>query len=186
MVSETGGTGNWCSDRKYCDRTTAVSADSGPLHRAGWLEDCHLDGGRGAVVGADHSIARDEERSFRSRRQTVGEDNIPVSPEVAIGSDPVHEALNALRRGARSIDFWLLAGSFFVCGASTNGLIGTHLVPACMDHGMPEVHAAGLLAMMGVFDLVGTTASGWLSDRCSNRWLLFTYYGLRGLALLFL
>jgi predicted MFS family arabinose efflux permease len=55
-----------------------------------------------------------------------------------------------------------------------------------MDHGMPEVHAAGLLAMMGIFDLVGTTASGWLSDRYSNRWLLFTYYGLRGLSLLFL
>ena len=115
-----------------------------------------------------------------------GEDGIPLSPEVAISSDPIREAFSALGRGVRSIDFWLLAGSFFVCGASTNGLIGTHLIPACMDHGMPEVHAAGLLAMMGVFDLVGTTASGWLSDRYSNRWLLFTYYGLRGLALLFL
>jgi hypothetical protein len=65
-------------------------------------------------------------------------------------------------------------------------IVGTHLIPACMDHGIPEVHAAGLLAMMGIFDLVGTTASGWLSDRYSNRWLLFTYYGLRGLSLLFL
>jgi sugar phosphate permease len=115
-----------------------------------------------------------------------GEDSDPVSPEATTASDPVREAFNALARGARSVDFWLLAGSFFVCGASTNGLIGTHLVPACMDHGMPEVQGAGLLAMMGLFDLVGTTASGWLSDRYSNRWLLFTYYGLRGLALLFL
>ena len=110
----------------------------------------------------------------------------PVSPGPTTASDPVREAFSALARGARSVDFWLLAGSFFVCGASTNGLIGTHLVPACMDHGMPEVQGAGLLAMMGLFDLVGTTASGWLSDRYSNRWLLFTYYGFRGLALLFL
>jgi MFS family permease len=115
-----------------------------------------------------------------------GDDHLPVQLKGAIASNPVREAFSALGRGARSIDFWLLAGSFFVCGASTNGLIGTHLIPACMDHGMPEVHAAGLLAMMGVFDLVGTTASGWLSDRYSNHWLLFSYYGLRGLSLLFL
>jgi sugar phosphate permease len=102
------------------------------------------------------------------------------------GANPFTEAIDALRVGMRSRDFWLLAGSFFICGASTNGLIGTHLVPACMDHGIPEVRAAGLLAVMGIFDLIGTTASGWLSDRFSNRWLLFTYYGLRGLSLLFL
>ena len=101
-------------------------------------------------------------------------------------SDPFRQAIDALRRGMRSIDFWLLAGSFFICGASTNGLIGTHLIPACMDHGMTEVYAAGLVASMGVFDLIGTTASGWLSDRFSNRWLLCTYYGLRGISLLLL
>ncbi|HYB42236.1 MAG TPA: MFS transporter, partial [Candidatus Methylomirabilis sp.] len=86
----------------------------------------------------------------------------------------------------RSRDFWLLAGSFFICGLSTNGLIGTHLIPASMEHGIPEVTAAGLLAAMGVFDLVGTTVSGWLSDRWDNRRLLCWYYGLRGLSLLFL
>lgn len=102
----------------------------------------------------------------------------------APAGNPFSGALSALRLGARSRDFWLLAGSFFICGASTNGLIGTHLVPACMDHGIPEVQAAGLLAVMGIFDLVGTTASGWLSDRFSNRWLLCMYYGLRGLSLL--
>ena len=100
--------------------------------------------------------------------------------------NPFVSALTGLRDGLRSRDFWLLGGSFFICGASTNGLIGTHLVPACGDHGIPEVRAAGLLAAMGVFDLIGTTASGWLSDRYSSRWLLFWYYGLRGLSLMYL
>jgi sugar phosphate permease len=95
-------------------------------------------------------------------------------------------ALVALVEGARSRDFWLLAGSFFICGLSTNGLIGTHLIPASMDHGIPAVTAAGLLAAMGVFDLIGTTISGWLSDRWDNRRLLFCYYGLRGLSLMLL
>jgi sugar phosphate permease len=100
--------------------------------------------------------------------------------------NPAVVAVQMLGRATRSRDFWLLAGTFFVCGASTNGLIGTHLIPACVDHGIPEVQAAGMLAMMGVFDLFGTTGSGWLSDRWDSRWLLFTYYGLRGLSLIFL
>ena len=108
-----------------------------------------------------------------------------VMPERPAGN-PFLNTLRGLREGARTRDFWLLAGSFFVCGASTNGLIGTHLVPACADHGIPEVRAAGLLAAMGLFDLLGTTASGWLSDRYSSRWLLFWYYGLRGLSLMYL
>jgi MFS family permease len=97
-----------------------------------------------------------------------------------------HPPLRGLVWAAKSREFWVLAGSFFVCGASTNGLIGTHLIPACMDHGIPEVKAAGLLAVMGVFDLVGTTFSGWLTDRFNSRYLLFWYYALRGLSLLFL
>jgi MFS family permease len=100
--------------------------------------------------------------------------------------NPVRRAFATLREATRSRTFWVLAGSFFICGASTNGLIGAHLVPACGDHGIPETRAAGLLAAMGAFDLVGTTASGWLSDRYSSRWLLFWYYALRGLSLLFL
>ena len=95
-------------------------------------------------------------------------------------------AVAALRDGLRHRDFWILAGTFFICGLSTNGLIGTHLIPACMDHGIPAVAAAGLLAAMGWFDLVGTTASGWLSDRWDSRKLLAWYYGLRGLSLFFL
>jgi MFS family permease len=99
---------------------------------------------------------------------------------------PIANAFRGLRLGVRSRDFWLLAGSFFICGASTNGLIGTHLIPASIDHGMAEVTAASLLAVIGVFDVVGTLASGYLSDRFDSRWLLFFYYGLRGLSLLLL
>ena len=110
---------------------------------------------------------------------------VVVEPQPSL-VNPITNAMSALGEGIKRKDFWLLAGSFFICGASTNGLIGTHLVPACGDHGIPEVSAAGLLAAMGVFDLIGTTASGWLSDRFSSRWLLFWYYGLRGLSLMFL
>jgi predicted MFS family arabinose efflux permease len=109
----------------------------------------------------------------------------PETPRIEPSrQNPLANALRVLREGTGKRDFWLLAGSFFVCGASTNGLVGTHLVPACMDHGIPEVRAAGLLAVMGIFDLIGTTGSGWLSDRLDSRKLLFWYYGLRGLALL--
>ena len=87
---------------------------------------------------------------------------------------------------SNSTDFWLLSATFFICGASTNGLIGTHLIPAAMDHGMAEVAAASLLATVGIFDIIGTTASGWLTDRVNPRRLLFAYYGLRGLSLLVL
>jgi sugar phosphate permease len=113
----------------------------------------------------------------------TGEDEAPAAA-TAQGGNPFHAALAGLQRGFRSTDFWLLAGSFFVCGASTNGLIGTHLIPACVDHGIPEVRAAGLLALMGILDLFGTTLSGWLSDRFNCRYLLFCYYGLRGLSLI--
>jgi MFS family permease len=105
---------------------------------------------------------------------------------VRAGANPIAVAFAVLGRGAQSTGFWLLFASFFVCGASTNGLIGTHLIAYCFDHGIPEVQSASLLAAMGIFDLLGTTASGWLSDRYDSRWLLFWYYGLRGLALLYL
>jgi predicted MFS family arabinose efflux permease len=100
--------------------------------------------------------------------------------------NPVRAALGGLALGVRNRNFWLLACSFFICGASTNGLIGTHLIPASMDHGLAEVTAAGLLATIGIFDVAGTMISGWLTDRVDSRWLLFWYYGLRGLSLLFL
>jgi predicted MFS family arabinose efflux permease len=103
-------------------------------------------------------------------------------PAAAVPFQP----MAALSFAARQRPFWILAGSFFVCGASTNGLVGTHLIPACHDYGIAEVRAAGLLAVMGIFDILGTTASGWLTDRFSSRYLLFGYYALRGISLLFL
>ncbi len=105
---------------------------------------------------------------------------------VAATGSPIANAFRGLRLAVRSRDWWLLAGSFFICGASTNGLIGTHLIPASIDHGMAEVTAASLLAVIGVFDVIGTLASGYLTDRFDSRWLLFAYYGLRGLSLLLL
>jgi sugar phosphate permease len=94
--------------------------------------------------------------------------------------------LRALREASRTRAFWILAGTFFICGASTNGLIGTHLISACHDVGIPAVRSAQLLAFMGIFDILGTSASGWLTDRYSARRLLFAYYSLRGVSLLFL
>lgn len=91
--------------------------------------------------------------------------------------------LSTLREAARTKAFWVLAGTFFVCGWTTNGLIGAHFIPAAHDHGMPATTAAGLLALVGIFDFIGTIASGWLSDRVDSRILLVIYYGLRGLAL---
>jgi MFS family permease len=121
--------------------------------------------------------------------------NVGLTRYGASGSDdavaasnvnPIVAAFRALGEASRTRTFWLLFGSFFVCGLSTNGLIGTHLIAFCADNGIPEIQAAGMLAAMGVFDIIGTTFSGWLSDRYDNRWLLFVYYGMRGLSLLYL
>ncbi|MFD9790487.1 MFS transporter [Streptomyces sp. NPDC059070] len=95
-------------------------------------------------------------------------------------------AVKVLLSAVRTGPFWLLAGTFAICGASTNGLIQTHFVPAAHDHGMPVTAAAGLLAVIGVFDVAGTIFSGWLTDRFASRRLLATYYALRGISLLFL
>lgn len=111
-----------------------------------------------------------------------------AAPGDAVGArrpgNPARLALAALARASRSRDFWLLGATFFVCGATANGLIGTHLIAACVDHGITEVRAAGMLATMGIFDLAGTMLSGWLTDRWDSRRLLVAYYGLRGLSLL--
>ncbi|WP_072395227.1 MFS transporter [Hyphomicrobium sp. CS1GBMeth3] len=94
--------------------------------------------------------------------------------------------LVVLKDVSRSGAFWVLFGTFFICGLSTSGLIQTHFIPLCGDYGVMAVSAAGILALMGVFDFVGTLGSGWLSDRFDSRWLLFWYYGLRGLSLIYL
>jgi predicted MFS family arabinose efflux permease len=101
-------------------------------------------------------------------------------------TNPFAVATTALRRAARSFDFWLLTSSFAICGLSTNGLINTHLIAFCADRGIPEVGGAGILASLGMFSLIGSTISGWLCDRYNPRVLLFWYYGLRGLSLLVL
>ena len=101
-------------------------------------------------------------------------------------TNPTKLAISILRRVSRSKAFILLTFSFFVCGLSTSGLIGTHFIPAAHDHGMSDTTAAGLLAMVGVFDVIGTLASGWLTDRVPAKTLLFFYYGLRGISLVFL
>jgi len=97
---------------------------------------------------------------------------------------PVRTALRVLREASRTRAFWALAATFFVCGWSTNGLIQTHFIPAAHDAGLTPTLAAGLLAIVGTFDVIGTIASGWLTDRVDSRWLLLAYYGLRGLSLL--
>lgn len=127
---------------------------------------------------------------MRDRPSDVGllplGDTVPPPPEPPSLANPVGTAMAALGEGLRNRDYCLLAVSFFICGASTNGLIGTHLIPACFDHGIPEVAAASLLASMAIFNLIGTTGSGWLSDRFDNRMLLSIYYGLRGISLIIL
>ncbi len=98
--------------------------------------------------------------------------------------NPIKVAWSVLAEASRTVDFWVLSITFFVCGATTNGLIGTHLIPAGHDHGMSEVAAANLLAVIGIFDVIGTIGSGWLTDRIDPRKLLFGYYFFRGLSLM--
>jgi len=121
-----------------------------------------------------------------SLRPFGDDDTQPLTPPLVSKGSIVAAALGTLRDASRNRVFWILFMTFFICGASTNGLIQVHLIPMCIDYGIPQVQAASLLAAMGVFDFFGTIFSGWLSDRYDNRWLLFWYYGLRGLSLLLL
>ena len=101
-----------------------------------------------------------------------------------IAGNPFASSLKVLGEASASPTFWMLFFTFFVCGLSTNGLVQNHFIPLCHDMGLEEVAAAGVLAMMGAFDFVGTIGSGWLTDRFDSRKLLFVYYGLRGLSLI--
>lgn len=98
--------------------------------------------------------------------------------------NPLVAAVTVLAQVRASRPFWLLAATFFVCGLSTSGLVATHFIPYCFDNGIPETRGAALLAFIGIFNIIGTTLSGWLTDRFDSRWLLFWYYGLRGLSLI--
>lgn len=107
-------------------------------------------------------------------------------PRPQVTGNAAKRALGTLARASRSRTFWALVAGFAICGATTNGLVGTHFIPSAHDHGMPETVAAGLLAVVGVFDIVGTIASGWLTDRVNPRILLAVYYAGRGVGLLVL
>ena len=106
----------------------------------------------------------------------------PAKSELSAGA----LAIDTLKQSSKKKDFWYLYGSFFVCGLSTSGLMGTHLIPAAHDHGMPTTVAASMLALIGIFDVIGTLFSGWLTDRYDPRKLLFFYFGTRGLSLFLL
>ena len=117
---------------------------------------------------------------------SVGEAHVTAAPARGTLIDALKMPLVILREVSTTSTFWILFATFFICGLSTNGLIQTHFVTLCGDFGILPVAAASVLAVMGIFDFFGTIGSGWLSDRFDNRWLLFWYYGLRGLSLLFL
>src|SRR5580658_3870700 len=133
--------------------------------------------------------------AFALMRDRPSDVNLPPYGEAAVTPPPpagvgllslLSSPLTVLADAARVPLFWVLFATFFICGLSTNGLIQTHFITLCADYGLAAVTAASVLAMMGAFDFVGTIGSGWLSDRFDNRWLLFWYYGLRGLSLLYL
>ncbi|GAA1940903.1 MFS transporter [Microbacterium aoyamense] len=115
-----------------------------------------------------------------------GEDPEHYTPPEPVGGGAARRALGALAFAARTRAFWALAIAFAICGATTNGLIGIHFIPSAHDHGMATTTAAGLLAVVGIFDIVGTIASGWLTDRFDPRKLLIIYYAFRGVGLLML
>jgi MFS family permease len=123
-------------------------------------------------------------------RETPADLGIPphgaseVVPPPPVSGSAARLAVEGLKKAARTRPFWFLVAGFAICGATTNGLVNTHFIPAAHDHGMPSVTAASLLALIGVFDLIGTVLSGWLTDRVDPRFLLAVYYSLRGISLL--
>ncbi len=121
-----------------------------------------------------------------TRPVTATADSSKVAAPEATAPNAAVRALRVLASAARVRTFWALVAGFAICGATTNGLIGTHFIPSAHDHGMPETTAAGLLAVVGIFDIVGTIASGWLTDRFNPKVLLAVYYQFRGLGLLVL
>jgi MFS family permease len=142
----------------------------------------------GALVVAAFSVAIAPIFWFIYREHPRDVNTFPVgasehTKEDAKPAVTVRDNLRVLVQSAKSMPFWVLAGTFFVCGWTTNGLIGAHFIPAAHDHGMPTTMAAGLLAVVGIFDFIGTIASGWLTDRVNPVILLVIYYGLRGVAL---
>jgi MFS family permease len=152
-------------------------------------------GWRIALVFVSGVLALTAIVAFVLMRDRPSDLNLPLYGETAVSPLPpsgvglvslLMSPLIVLRDCARVPIFWVLFATFFVCGSSTNGLVQTHFITLCHDYGLAATAAASVLAMMGAFDFIGTIGSGWLSDRFDNRWLLFWYYGLRGLSLLYL
>jgi predicted MFS family arabinose efflux permease len=121
---------------------------------------------------------------LRERPSDVGERARGATDDTP--TEPLHAEPGIMRRAVRSWEFWILAGTFFICGATSNGVVGQHFIAHAVDHGFAPVTASGALAMMGAFNFVGTLASGWLTDRVDPRRLLLVYYAFRGLSLLYL
>ncbi|MEW6638983.1 MAG: MFS transporter [Pseudomonadota bacterium] len=136
-----------------------------------------------ALIPLVYFLVPERPASIGLRAYGSTHDDVPAPPPA---QNPFKTAIDNLVRAAKTRTFWFLFGTFFICGFTTNGLVGTHLIAFCGDYGIAEVQAASLLALMGVFDLFGTTLSGWLTDRFDPRKLLFFYYGLRGLSLIYL
>src|SRR5215510_10813804 len=173
------------SDRELSDRSAPVLAARRQRIRTTRLAPRRGDGLRLALTAfAVLAFMRDRPADVGQQPfgQAAGDDAANVAATIPAPITPWH----ALREASRTGVFWVLFGTFFICGASTNGLIQTHFIPLCADFGLPPVGAASVLAAMGMFDIVGTIGSGWLSDRYDTRWLLFWYYGLRGLSLMYL
>src|SRR5229473_4103696 len=187
----------WCNNRRgVVIGMLAASSATGQLvflpliaeltTRLGWRAALIFVAGMLAFVALVASVLM-HDRPSDLNLPLYGESKITPRPAEGVGLVSLLMApVNVLKDAARVPIFWVLFGTFFVCGSSTNGLIQTHFVTLCHDYGLPAVTAASVLAMMGIFDFIGTIGSGWLSDRFDNRWLLFWYYGLRGLSLLYL
>lgn len=139
-----------------------------------------------AVAGLAVLLVVRDRPSDLALRPFGDDGSTPVAPPAPTNAPITSAALGALKEASRSRVFWVLFFTFYICGASTNGLIQTHFITLCADYSIPATGAATLLAAMGIFDFIGTIMSGWLSDRYDNRWLLFWYYGLRGLSLMLL
>lgn len=137
-----------------------------------------------AVLVALFLVDRPSDRGLAPYGVAEGYAVEPAEDTTADRTNPAVLAVRVLLQSSRRWTFWALLLTFAVCGWSTNGLIQTHFVPAAHDHGMPATTAAGLLALVGVFDVAGTIASGWLTDRIDARILLVVYYAFRGLSLL--
>ena len=142
--------------------------------------------GTAAADSAESAAAPSEAAVLESAAPEVAASE-SAGPEVAAPRrNAAVRALQVLKRASKVRTFWALVAGFAICGATTNGLIGTHFIPSAHDHGMPETTAAGLLAVVGLFDIAGTIASGWLTDRFNPRILLAVYYQFRGIGLLVL